>query len=147
MTDSTPSTHPAGVAAHEATPYVAAKPHGPEVEALRARIPGWGADLDPADRPSYPQEVDAQTGSPWALPPQQQPDGPRERSIEHARLTPVFGETIALRGASGAVRRLAYDRFSEGKIAHWLLLMAGDRLDVAESAARRWRDKLSERRR
>jgi hypothetical protein len=23
-------------------------------EQLRARIPGWGADLDPADRPSHP---------------------------------------------------------------------------------------------
>ena len=28
----------------------------PSREELRARIPGWGADLDPADRPSYPRE-------------------------------------------------------------------------------------------
>ena len=28
----------------------------PESEELRARIPGWGADLDPADRPSVPRE-------------------------------------------------------------------------------------------
>ena len=26
-------------------------------EQLRARIPGWGADLDPKDRPSVPREV------------------------------------------------------------------------------------------
>lgn len=27
----------------------------PSREELRARIPGWGADLDPADRPSVPR--------------------------------------------------------------------------------------------
>ena len=27
----------------------------PSREELRARIPGWGADLDPADRPSHPK--------------------------------------------------------------------------------------------
>ena len=27
----------------------------PTREELRARIPGWGADLDPADRPSHPR--------------------------------------------------------------------------------------------
>ena len=28
----------------------------PSREELRARIPGWGADLDPADRPAVPRE-------------------------------------------------------------------------------------------
>ena len=36
--------------------YTAAKPPLPETpEQLRARIPGWGVDLDPADRPSHPK--------------------------------------------------------------------------------------------
>jgi hypothetical protein len=120
-----------------ATPYVKARPHGPTAGELRARIPGWGADLDPADRPSYPKETDVDSGAHWELPSSQPVERDRERSIEHAMLTPVFGETIPLRGLSGAVRRLAYRRFSEGKIAHWLLLIAGDRVDVLESAVRR----------
>ena len=37
--------------------YVAEKPHpNPSADELRRRIPGWGADLDPADRPSFPRE-------------------------------------------------------------------------------------------
>src|SRR5438309_11905816 len=91
-------------------------------EQLRARIPGWGADLDLADRPAVPRERYAPevTGAHWDLPEQQPEHQPRERSIEHGRLTPVFGTAQPLHGASGAVRRLAYDRFSEGRLAHWL---------------------------
>ena len=38
-------------------PYTADKPPLPETpDQLRARIPGWGADLDPKDRPSVPRE-------------------------------------------------------------------------------------------
>ena len=38
--------------------YAAEKPPLRETsEQLRARIPGWGVDLDPADRPSYPKLV------------------------------------------------------------------------------------------
>ncbi|PZR52563.1 hypothetical protein DNL40_11485 [Xylanimonas oleitrophica] len=104
-------------------------------EELRARIPGWGVDLDPADRPSVPRlrfDPDA-TGAHWDFPARQPEERPRERSIEHAMLTPAFGTAQPLHGLSGAVRRLAYQRFSEGRAAHWLLLMAGDRVDVAES--------------
>lgn len=114
-------------------------PHKPPLaessEDLRARIPGWGSDLDPADRPSFPREVfdPGATGARWEFPERQEPDGYRERSIEHAFLTPAFGTAQPLRGVSGRIRRLAYDRFSEGRAAHWLLLMAADRVDVAES--------------
>ncbi|WP_210650548.1 hypothetical protein [Nocardioides sp. SYSU D00065] len=120
-------------------PYTADKPALPETpDQLRARIPGWGADLDPADRPSYPREVLdlGATGAHWDLP-EDQPGGEgRERSIEHGRLTPVFGTAQPLHGLSGAVRRYAYARHSEAKAAHWLLLIAADRIDVAEHAAR-----------
>ena len=103
-------------------------------EQLRARIPGWGADLDPADRPSHPRLHYAPdtTGAHWDFPERQPERQPRERSIEHAFVTPVFGTAQPLSGLSGAVRRLAYDRFSEGRLAHWLLLVAGDRIDAAE---------------
>lgn len=77
-------------------------------------------------------------GARWELPERQPEERPRERSIEHAMLTPVFGTTCPTRGLSGAVRRLAYARYSEGRAAHWLLLLAADRVDVVESAVRSW---------
>lgn len=102
---------------------------------LRARIPGWGADLDAKDRPAFPREVfdPAASGAHWTFPERQPEKRPRERSIEHKFLTPVFGTAQPLKGLSGAIRKYAYARYSEGRAAHWLLLMAADRVDVAES--------------
>jgi hypothetical protein len=115
------------------TPYVPDRPRIRETpEQLRARIPGWGADLDPADRPSHPRlRFDpGATGAHWRFPERQPGADGLERSIEHAFVTPVFGTAQPLHGASGAVRRLAYRRFSEGRLAHWLLLIVGDRIDA-----------------
>jgi hypothetical protein len=104
-------------------------------EQLKARIPGWGADLDPADRPSVPrlQFHEDRTGAHWEFPERQPELRPRERSIEHAFVTPVFGTAQPLKGLSGVIRRHAYQKYSEGRAAHWLLLMAGDRVDALES--------------
>jgi hypothetical protein len=103
----------------------------PSREELRARIPGWGADLDPADRPSHPKlQYPAQTGAHWDFPDRQPGAQGRERSIEHAFVTPVFGTAQPLHGLSGAIRRFAYERYSEGRNGHWLLLIAGDRVDA-----------------
>jgi hypothetical protein len=118
--------------------YTAEKPvTAPPSPTPRERIPGWGADLDPADRPSVPREqfVLGQTGAHWDLPEQQPEWLPRERSVEHAHLTPVFGTAQPLHGASGKVRRYAY-RYSEGRAAHWMLLVAGDRIDAFGSHVR-----------
>lgn len=115
-------------------PYTANKPGPtPDPEALRARIPGWGADVDPADRPAFPREQPGiPTGAHWELPEQQPAKGrERERSVEHERLTPVFGTAQPLHGLSGVIRRYAYDRYSEGQAAHWLLLVVGDRVESA----------------
>jgi hypothetical protein len=106
---------------------------------LRARIPGWGADLDPRDRPSVPRELQpdpGRTGAHWEFPERQEEKWPRERSIEHAFLTPVFGTSCPPRGLSGVVRKLAYARYSEGRAAHWLLLLGADRVDAVESHLR-----------
>jgi hypothetical protein len=102
---------------------------------LRARIPGWGVDLHPQDRPSVPKEkFDPNlSGAHWEFPERQPEKWPRERSIEHKFLTPVFGTSCPPKGISGAIRRYAYKKYSEGRAAHWLLLMAADRVDVAES--------------
>ena len=119
-------------------PYVARKPPLPETaDELRARIPGWGADLDPADRPAFPREQDLVPDTAhWDFPEAQPELAPRERSIEHPVLPPVFGTSCPTRGLSGAIRRAAYRRWSEGRAAHWLVLLAADRVDVFESAAR-----------
>jgi hypothetical protein len=103
-------------------------------EQLRARIPGWGADADRAVRPSVPRErFDLENGAHWDFPERQPEKTPRERSIEHGMLPPVFGTTAPLKGLSGAMRRYSYARFSEGRTAHWLLLLAADRVDAVES--------------
>lgn len=120
------------------TPYVRDKrTPPPSREELRARIPGWGVDLDPADRPAYPKlQYPADTGAHWDFPERQPENRPRERSVEHAFLTPVFGTAQPPKGLSGVVRKYAYARFSEGRLAHWLLLVAGDRIDAVEHRVR-----------
>ncbi|MCR2763106.1 hypothetical protein NQ152_06225 [Microbacterium sp. zg.B48] len=113
-------------------PYTSEKPGAtPSAAELRARIPGWGVDLDPADRPAFPREQPGiVTGAHWDLPPQQPDPGRREKSVEHLRLTPVFGTAQPLKGLAGVIRRYAYDTYSEGQAAHWLLLILGDRVDA-----------------
>ena len=113
--------------------YTAAHPPTPDSAWLRKTIPGWGADLDPADRPSVPKlRSDLDSGAHWEFPERQPEPTLRERCIEHRVLTPVFGTAQPLRGLSGVIRGVAYGRFSEGRAAHWLLLLGADRVDVAE---------------
>lgn len=115
-------------------PYTAARP-APErtSEELRAAIPGWGVDRDRQDRPSVPREQLDPTlsGAHWDFPERQPEKWPRERSIEHRFLTPVFGTACPPKGLSGGMRRYAYT-LSEARAGHWLMLMAADRVDVAE---------------
>jgi hypothetical protein len=113
-------------------------PNAESSEQLRARIPGWGADLDPKNRPSVPklQWQDDRSGAHWDFPERQPEKQPRERSIEHAFLTPVFGTSCPPKGLSGVLRRYSYRKYSEGRAAHWLLLLAADRVDAWESHLR-----------
>ena len=101
---------------------------------LRARIPGWGVDLDPRDRPSNPKLrfQDDLSGAHWTFPERQPEKWPRERSIEHAFVTPVFGTAQPPKGLSGVLRKYSYARFSEGRNAHGLLLVLADRVDAVE---------------
>jgi hypothetical protein len=113
--------------------YTADHPPLPETpDQLRARIPGWGADLDPADRPSYPRERfdPAASGAHGDFPERQEEPYSREKSIEHGILPPVYGTVAPLHGVSGVIRRLAYAKYSEARLAHWLLLVLGDRVDA-----------------
>jgi hypothetical protein len=108
-------------------------PNAESPDDLRKRIPGWGVDLDPADRPSVPklQFREDFTGAHWEFPERQPETYPRERSVEHGMLTPVFGTAQPPSGIAGAIRRYAY-RYSEGRTAHWMLLILGDRVDAWE---------------
>jgi hypothetical protein len=120
-------------------PYTAEQPKRRESnDELRARIPGWGADLDPSDRPAVPRERfdPGATGAHWDFPERQPEKWPRERSIEHKFLTPVFGTSTPPRGLSGVMRKYAYRKYSEGQAAHWLILLASDRVDAVESHLR-----------
>jgi hypothetical protein len=112
-------------------------PHGhspaESSEELRARIPGWGADLDPSDRPAVPREQSLETGAHWDFPERQPELSPREKSIEHLSMPPVFGTSVPPKGVSGVLRRVAYARYSEARAAHWLILVAADRVDAIES--------------
>jgi hypothetical protein len=101
-------------------------------------IPGWGVDLDLKDRPSVPRERFDPTvsGAHWDFPERQPEKWPRERSNEHKFLTPVFGTSCPPRGVSGAIRKLSYKRYSEARLAHWLLLVAADRVDSFGSHVR-----------
>ena len=120
-------------------PYTSEKPPLAEsTDQLRARIPGWGVDLNPKDRPSVPKErFDPRgSGAHWDFPERQPEKAPRERSIEHKFVTPVFGTSCPTRGISGMMRKFAYKKYSEGRAAHWLILLAADRVDVLESRLR-----------
>ena len=110
----------------------------PSREELRARIPGWGADLDPADRPSHPKlnYAPETTGAHWDFPERQPEKWPRERSIEHAFVTPVFGTAQPPKGLSGAIRKFSYAKYGEGRLGHWLLLILADRVDAWEEHLR-----------
>lgn len=123
-------------------PYESEHPRlSPTVDQLRERIPGWGADAAPEHRGTADEREDlGPTGAHWAFPEHQGDDPSRERSIEHRMLPPVYGTAQPLHGLSGAIRRLAYRRFSETRNTRWLLLILGDRV---EAIGAHWRSLLT----
>lgn len=100
---------------------------------LSGKIQGWGSDLDPGVRPGVPMDKAPDLGVEVLYPDfeQQIPRKKVHKSTEHARLTPVFGNVCPPRGVSGRIRDYAFN-FSEGRLAHWMLLMLADRVDVVE---------------
>lgn len=99
----------------------------------RAHIPGWGADLDPAQRPAYPMERTPPrlpNGPPGPL--AQQPcDVEVLHSSERPGITKVFGTTVPPSGLSGRLRRFAF-KYSENDLRHWMALLLADRIHMGE---------------
>jgi hypothetical protein len=98
-----------------------------------AHIRGWGADVDPANRPGYPMERTPPrlANVHWDAPEQQKPRVKIYHSIERPGITPVFGTSTPPAGLSGKLRDLAF-KYSENDVRHWLILMAADRVNVGE---------------
>ena len=96
-------------------------------------INGWGADLDPANRPAVPKERTPPRlpHVNWDQPSPQQVNVRVLHSNERPGITPVFGSTLPPSGISGKMRELAF-RYSENDIRHWLILLAADRVNVGE---------------
>ena len=106
----------------------------PARERQHEDVAGWGADLDPANRPAVPKER-----TPPRLENALHRDVPEQQpvrvevlhSTERPGLTPVFGTACPPTGLSGALRRRAF-RHSENDIRHWLMLLAADRVNAIE---------------
>lgn len=98
-----------------------------------AHIPGWGADLDRANRPAYPRERTPPRleGVHWDQPSPQPERIEVLTSLEHPVRPPLFGTGPAPAGLSGSIRRYAFG-FSENDLRHWLLLLFADRVNVGE---------------
>ncbi|AEG91501.1 hypothetical protein [Ramlibacter tataouinensis] len=129
----TPSTdHQAPRYADKTDPVEHQRQHGRTAEDM-SHIPGWGADLDRANRPAVPMERTPPRldNVHWDAPAQQQPKVKVYHSIERPGITPVFGTSAPPAGLSGKLRDVAY-RFSENDIRHWMILLAADRVNVGE---------------
>lgn len=99
-----------------------------------SQIPGWGVDANPENDPTYPmrdRSHEDKRGMNWTRPPRQRRTVEVLRSIERYDLPAVFGTSVPPSGVSGMIRRQAF-RYSESQWAHWLMLMAADRLNVVE---------------
>jgi len=105
---------------------------------LAHNIAGWGSDLDPAVRPGVPRDKAPELGVEALYPasiPRQIPNVKIHKSTEHGKLTPVFGTSCPPSGLSGYLRDVGY-KYSEGRMARWLTLMAADRVNVVEDLAK-----------
>lgn len=98
----------------------------------------WGVDADPARRPGVPMMREPRPFPHARAPEPMQGDSSVPR---HGRpnksMPPVFSTAMPLHGLSGVVRRAAY-RLPDHKPGHWLLMLAGDRVENAGHRATKW---------
>jgi hypothetical protein len=98
-----------------------------------SHIDGWGADVDPENRPAVPKERTPPRleNLHWHEPEQQVPRVKIHHSVERPGLTPVFGTVCPPSGLSGMMRDVAF-KYSENDIRHWLILLGADRVNMVE---------------
>ena len=96
---------------------------------MEDRVPGWGADLDPQNRPAYPKERTPPRleGVHWDHPDQQMSAIEVFISPERPGITPVFGTSVPPAGLSGAIRRRFF-RTSGGAASRVEIEVASGRL-------------------
>ncbi|MCR6652608.1 MAG: hypothetical protein NVV73_14455 [Cellvibrionaceae bacterium] len=100
-----------------------------------SHIKGWAVDADPKNDPTYPMRRREKTSSSsWVRPPQQSGHEHILHSNERPDVTRVFGTAAPAKGLSGMIRRCAF-KYSEGRFAHWLLLLVADRVNTVEGFA------------
>ena len=73
-------------------------------------------------------------GFTWERPTQQPGYENILHSNERPDVTRVFGTSAPLSGVSGMIRRCAF-HYSEGRFAHWALLLVADRVNMIEGFA------------
>jgi hypothetical protein len=98
-------------------------------------VNGWGVDADPENEPTYPMKKytgDDHLRLNYEHPPQQAMVVEVLHSNERPGLPAVFGTSTPPWGLSGAIRRRAFT-YSEGRYAHWLMLLLADRVNVIEA--------------
>lgn len=99
-----------------------------------AHIKGWGIDADSKNEPTYPMKNytgDDHQRLNWERPPLQEQKEEILMSVEHPRMTAVFGTPNPPSGLSGKIRRLAFKQ-TESEYGHWLPLLIADRVNVVE---------------
>jgi hypothetical protein len=92
-------------------------------------------EMNAKDWPAFPmrqESADEHKGMNWQRPTLQEPAVEVLHSNERPGLTAVFGNTVPPKGLSGVLRRQAF-KFSESQQAHWILLVAADRLQMVEA--------------
>jgi hypothetical protein len=97
-----------------------------------SHIQGWGADLDPSNRPAYPKERTPPRleNVPLQIEQQRTPITVFH-STERPQMTPLFGTSTPPSGLSGLIRKAAF-KLSENDVRHWLMLLFADRVNVVE---------------
>lgn len=99
-----------------------------------SQIKGWGVDADPTNEPTHPMRTrinGEHAGYSWDRPTQQPIDIEVLHSNERPNVSAVYGTSTPPAGVSGVLRRFAF-KYSESSYAHWLPLMAADRVGVVE---------------
>src|SRR4051812_48639866 len=89
-----------------------------------AQVAGWGADVDPENRPAYPMERTPPRldGVHWQEIEHQHAPHRTHHSPERPGITPFFGTSVGPSGVSGVMRDMAF-KYSENDIRHWLILL------------------------